>query len=172
LVALAREVQDSASAAVLDGVDVRYIARTPITRVMSVEIAVGTRLPAHATSLGRVLLADLCPAQLATVLDATVLDATVLDATVLEGVRRDGFALVDQELEEGLRSVAMPIRARDGRAVAAINVARHASRGSIDDLRATVVPALRRTVQAVEGELSVMTEQMPRNEKTPRSAAE
>ncbi|HEV3172214.1 MAG TPA: IclR family transcriptional regulator C-terminal domain-containing protein [Actinocrinis sp.] len=169
--ALAREVQDSASAAVLDGADVRYIARTPITRVMSVDIAVGTRLPAHATSLGRVLLADLCPAQRPAQL-ATVLDAAVLDATVLEGVRRDGFALVDQELEEGLRSVAMPIRARGGRAVAAINVARHAFRGSIDDLRATIVPALRRTVQAVEGELSVMTEQMPRNEKTPRSAAE
>jgi IclR family pca regulon transcriptional regulator len=161
LVTLARVVQDSASAAVLDGAHVRYIARTPITRVMSVDIAVGTRLPAHATSLGRVLLADHSPAQYPPPL-----------AAVLEDVRRDGFALVDQELEEGLRSVAMPIRARDGHAIAAINVARHASRGSIDDLRATVIPALRRTVHAIEDELSVMTEQMPPSENSSRTAAD
>lgn len=163
LVDLAREVQDSASAAVLDGAHVRYIARTPVTRVMSVDIAVGTRLPAHATSLGRVLLADL--ADLLESQHSTNL-APALDHAVLDRVRRDGFALVDQELEEGLRSVAMPVRGRDGRAVAAINVARHASRGSVDDLRATVVPALRRTVRAVERELSVMTEQTPRREET------
>jgi IclR family pca regulon transcriptional regulator len=144
LVELAREVQDSASAAVLDGDQVRYIARTPITRVMSVDIAVGTRLPARATSLGRALLAD-----------------AAVDDEVLELVRRDGYALVDQELEEGLRSVAIPVRGRDRRPVAAINVARHASRGSVDDLRSTVVPALRRTARAVECDLSVMTEQTP-----------
>lgn len=152
LVTLAREAQDSASAAVLDGGDVRYIARTPITRVMSVDIAVGTRLPAYATSLGRVLLADVPDAQ------RTAGLAPVLDGDVLDRVRRDGYAVVDQELEEGLRSVAMPVRGRDGRAVAAINVARHASRGSVDDLRATVLPALRRAVRAVESELAVMTE--------------
>ena len=149
LVTLAREAQDSASAAVLDGSEVRYIARTPITRVMSVDIAVGTRLPAHATSLGRVLLADL--ADIPEVHEADLV-------SVLHWVRRDGYALVDQELEEGLRSVAMPVRGRDGRAVAAINVARHASRGSIDDLRTTVLPALRRAVRAIENELAVMTE--------------
>jgi IclR family pca regulon transcriptional regulator len=152
LVTLAREAQDSASAAVLDGGDVRYIARTPITRVMSVDIAVGTRLPAHATSLGRVLLADLPETQ-------RPADLTGLfNGAVLDWVRRDGYALVDQELEEGLRSVAMPVRGRDGRAVAAINVARHASRGSVDDLRSTVLPALRRAVHTVESELAVMTE--------------
>lgn len=151
LVDLAREVQDSASAAVLDGDHVRYIARTPITRVMSVDIAVGTRLPARATSLGRVLLADLSDGQ-----------DDAQEDSVLDAVRRDGYALVDQELEEGLRSVAIPVRGRDRRPVAAINVARHASRGSVDDLRSTVVPALRRTVHAVESDLSVMTEQTPR----------
>lgn len=154
LVTLAREAQDSASAAVLDGDEVRYIARTPITRVMSVDIAVGTRLPAHATSLGRVLLADLRAAPEARAVDV----AAGVDVAVLDQVRQDGYAIVDEELEEGLRSVAMPVRGRAGRAVAAINVARHASRGSVEDLRTTVLPALRRGVNAVESELSVMTE--------------
>src|SRR5581483_9266534 len=123
LARLVREVGESASVAVLDGDDIRYVARVPTQRIMSVDITVGTRFPAHATSMGRVLLAGLPGAERAAHLERVRLEPltpfTLTSrqelAAVLEGVARDGYALVDQELEEGLRSLAVPVRARDGR---------------------------------------------------------
>src|SRR3954454_1398779 len=124
---LVQRVHESSSVSVLDGRDVVYVARVPTRRIMAVAISVGTRFPAHATSMGRVLLAGLPPAELQAVLGAgpfaqlpprTVTRPADLRAEV-EGVRERGWALVDQELEEGLRSIAVPIHDAAGSVVAA-----------------------------------------------------
>ncbi|MGW0705942.1 IclR family transcriptional regulator domain-containing protein [Streptomyces sp. NPDC002643] len=162
LAELSGRVHDSASLAVLtgDGEEVQYTARVATSRIMSVNITLGTRLPAYATSLGRVMLADLppdavpLPAELAPLTPHTITDREELRA-VLDRVREAGFALVDGELEEGLRSIAVPVRDRDGRAVAAVNVAMHSSRRSVEECVADVLPELRAAVDRVETELSV-----------------
>jgi len=159
--ALVERVGESSSVSVLDGTDIVYVARVPTSRIMSISINVGTRLPAHVTSMGRVLLAALGPTALAAALDAlrleplterTVTDpALLLDA--LAAVRRQGWAIVDQELEEGVRSVAVPIRDPSGGVVAAANVSTHASRSTLEHLRRSLLPALRETAQAIGAEL-------------------
>ncbi|WP_221352237.1 IclR family transcriptional regulator domain-containing protein [Streptomyces beigongshangae] len=158
---LADRLHDSASLAVLAGDEVQYTARVATSRIMSVNITVGTRLPAYATSLGRVMLADLGPAErgpLLTGLHAltphTVTDPGAL-AAVLDRVREAGYALVDGELEEGLRSVAAPVRDRTGRVVAAVNVAMHSSRRTVEECVRTVVPELTATAGAIEADLRV-----------------
>lgn len=140
---LVAEVRESSSVSVLDGGDVIYVARVPVSRIMTVSINVGTRLPAHRTSMGRVLLA----AQ-----DADPADP-VLRAH-LEQVRRDGYALVDQELEEGLRSIAVPIHDRTGAVVAAMNLSTHAGRRTIEAMRRELLPPLRETAARIEADLA------------------
>ena len=148
---LVRRVHESASLAVLDGDDIRYVARVAAGRIMSVTITVGTRFPAHATSMGRVLLAGLPPGERAAWLaraELAPLTAFTMTASdrlgaVLEQVGRDGYAMVDQELEEGLRSVAVPVRGGDGEVIAAVNVSLHAERTSAREARETILPALR-----------------------------
>ncbi|WP_433343885.1 IclR family transcriptional regulator domain-containing protein [Streptomyces sp. CA-253872] len=161
LAALVGELKESASLAVLDGGDIRYVARVAASRIMSVTITLGTRFPASATSMGRVLLAGLTPEERARHLAAyppraltpyTRTDPAVLRRT-LDDVARDGYALVDQELEEGLRSVAAPVRAADGRVVAAVNVSLHAGRTSAAEARATVLPALRATAERITADV-------------------
>ncbi|NGO73240.1 IclR family transcriptional regulator domain-containing protein [Streptomyces boncukensis] len=164
LAGLVRQVHDSASLAVLDGPDIRYVSRVAARRIMSVSITTGTRFPAHATSMGRVLLAGLPPAQRARWLAAaelrpltgrTLTDPEAL-GRVLDDVARDGYALVDQELEEGLRSVAVPVRGHDGAVVAAVNVSLHAGRTSADETRATVLPALRATAGRIAADAAAV----------------
>ncbi|MCH5673982.1 IclR family transcriptional regulator domain-containing protein [Streptomyces gilvus] len=156
---LAARVHESTSLSVLSGTDIQYTARVATGRVMSVNLAVGTRLPAYATSMGRVLLADL-PEQdrtlgpLRPLTAHTVTDPAAL-AAVLDEVRAAGHALVDEELEEGLRSVAVPVRDRAGRAVAALNVAMHAARHSVQECVRDILPELRRTAALVEADLHV-----------------
>lgn len=163
LARLVERVHDSASMAVLDGEDIRYVARVPTVRIMSVEITVGTRFPAYATSMGRVLLAGLPEeeradrlgrAKLRPLTRRTVTSPRRL-AAVLDRVARDGYALVEEELEEGLRSVAVPVRDRDGRVVAAINVSSHAGRRSAEETRAVVLPPLREAAVAIERDLHI-----------------
>ena len=161
LTELSTRVHDSASLAVLTGgaEEVQYTARVATSRIMSVNITLGTRLPAYATSLGRVMLADLLPEvplpePLAPLTPYTVTDRREL-LTLLEGVRGAGYALVDGELEEGLRSIAVPVRERGGRVVAAVNVAMHSSRRSVEECVAEVLPELRAAVGRIEGELAV-----------------
>ncbi|EKX68835.1 IclR family transcriptional regulator domain-containing protein [Streptomyces ipomoeae] len=162
LAELSERVHDSASLAILTGggEEVQYTARVATSRIMSVNITVGTRLPAYATSLGRVMLADLLrdgvplPSELVPLTPRTVTDRGELLA-VLERVREDGFALVDGELEEGLRSIAVPVRGRGGRVVAAVNVAMHSSRRSVEECVGEVLPELRVAVGRVEAELRV-----------------
>jgi IclR family transcriptional regulator, pca regulon regulatory protein len=159
---LAREVRESSSVSVLDGHDIVYVARVPTSRIMTVAINVGTRFPAYATSMGRVLLAGLDDAaleeQLATVdlrpiTQHTVSSVDELRARVLDA-RRMGYALVDQELEYGLRSIAAPVRDRAGKVVAAVNVSSHVSRITREKARRQFLPPLLRTVAAIESDLS------------------
>ncbi|MET4923068.1 IclR family transcriptional regulator C-terminal domain-containing protein [Streptomyces sp. PSRA5] len=166
LAALVRELHESASVAVLDGDDVRYIARVAAGRIMSVSITVGTRFPAHATSLGRVLLAGLPSerraqwlrdAHLKPFTDRTVTGADRL-TSVLEQVAHDGFALVDQELEEGLRSIAVPLVGRDGQVIAAANVSLQAGRTSADEARGTVLPALRAAAGRISADAALVSD--------------
>ncbi|MGA6156301.1 IclR family transcriptional regulator domain-containing protein [Stenotrophomonas sp. NPDC087984] len=159
---LVRTVHESASLAVLDGGDIRYIARVPTVRIMSVNITIGTRFPAYATSMGRVLLAgldaDARAAHLAGVRPRPLTRHTVTDvpelARVVELAAREGHALVDQELEEGLRSLAVPVRDARGRVVAALNVATHAGRGTAESARGELLPALRATAARIEADLA------------------
>jgi len=155
------QVNESSSVAVLDGDDIVYVARVPTKRIMTVLIAVGTRFPAYPTSMGRVLLAGLPHAELAAYLQRaefpaltqhTVTDPVELRAAV-ERVRHQGYALVDQELENGLRSAAAPIHNAEGQVIAAVNVSVHASRTSMQQLEEDLVPALLETARNVEHDL-------------------
>ncbi|MBL1115041.1 helix-turn-helix domain-containing protein [Streptomyces sp. 110] len=164
---LVRTVHESASLAVLDGGDIRYIARVPTVRIMSVNITIGTRFPAYATSMGRVLLAgldaDARAAHLAGVRPEPLTRHTVTDvaelARVVERAAAEGHALVDQELEEGLRSIAVPVRDARGRVVAALNVATHAGRGTAESARGELLPALRATAARIEADLATASAQ-------------
>ena len=158
---LAAEIHESSSVSVLDGDEIVYVGRVPTSRIMRVSINVGTRFPAHATSMGRVLLAALSEAELHGYLaraelrpltPRTITDPAVLTAE-LATIRAQGWALVDQELEEGLRSVAAPVRGRDGAVVAAVNVSAHASRASREAVRKTLLPPLLATARRIEADL-------------------
>lgn len=160
---LVAEVHESSSMSVLDGDDIIYVARVPTARIMTVAINVGTRFPAYATSMGRVLLAALPAAELSAYLGRVTLSKlaprTITSAedlrTELDRVRAQGWAIVDQELEAGLRSVAAPVRDRAGLTVAAINVSVHASRATLDGIRRKLVPPLRAAAAAIERDLAV-----------------
>jgi IclR family pca regulon transcriptional regulator len=163
LVRLVQRVRDSASMAVPAGDDIRYVARVPTVRIMSVNITVGTRFPAYATGMGRVLLAGLPAAEraarLARVDLAPLTRHTITSADrllkVLEEVAADGYALVDQELEEGLRSIAVPVRDVRGRVVAAVNVSTHASRSTVRQTREELLPPLRAAAEDIMADLRI-----------------
>lgn len=159
---LVERVHESSSMCVLDGDEIVYVARVPTKRIMAVVIAVGTRFPAYATSMGRVLLADhsadwldgfLASADLRRLTPNTLTDAAELRAE-LAVVRERGWAMVDQELEEGLRSVAVPVRDASGHVVAAVNVAVNASRRTVEEVTKDVVPLLLDTARQIEQDLS------------------
>ncbi|MEA1672528.1 IclR family transcriptional regulator domain-containing protein [Nitrospirillum sp. BR 11163] len=151
---LVGRVQESCSISVLDGMDIVYVARVPMKRIMSIEISIGTRLPAARTSMGRVLLSALPDADLDAILAATPdIKADAVKSAVHQAGRQ-GWALVNQELEEGLRSIAVPIRGRGGAVIAAMNVSTHASRVSEAQLREEFLPALQATAAAISHALS------------------
>jgi len=146
------ELHESSSMAVLEGDEILYIARSSTTtRLMSIDLGLGSRLPAYCTSMGRVLLADLPPAQLdrylsrvkLTRLTNRTVSTTAELKRVLAEVRRDGYAIVDQELEIGLRSIAVPVKDYRGRVAAAINISVQAARVSSAEMEKTFLPALR-----------------------------
>jgi len=162
---LVATVHESASTAVLEGEDIRYIARAAAHRIMSVDITVGTRFPAFATSMGRVLLADLPEPERRAFLGEARLEALTKHTVtgteellaVLNDVARDGYSLVDQELEEGLRSIAVPVRDPAGAVVAAVNVSMHAGRTSAEQARSAVLPELRAAAAAIAADLALLT---------------
>lgn len=161
LEALVAEVNESSSVSVLDRHDVVYVARVPTSRIMTVAISVGTRFPAYATSMGRVLLAGLPEDELEAYLAGVRLERltsrTVNSVAALRSelgrIRAQGWAVVNQELEEGLRAVAAPIQGRDGRVVAAVNVSAHASRTSLEAMRRDLLPPLLRAAARIGADL-------------------
>lgn len=163
LAELTGQVRDSASLAVLAGDDVQYTGRVATRRIMNVNITVGTRFPAHATSMGRVLLAALPPAERGNRLGRaephalTPYTVTRPDElrTALDRVRADGYALVDEELEVGLRSVAVPVHDRRGTVVAAVNVAMHSSSRTLEECVTDVLPRLRAAAGRIEADLHI-----------------
>jgi IclR family pca regulon transcriptional regulator len=166
---LVEEVRESASMTVLDGDDIRYVARIPTYRIMSVDIIVGTRFPAYATSMGRVLLAGLDEPERAARLGRAVLRPltrrTVTDPRALAQILRDtaanGYALVDEELDEGLRSLAVPVRDAAGSVMAAVNLSTHTGRGNVEHTRATLLPALSRAAAHIEADLHAVSARTP-----------
>ncbi|MEZ5840997.1 MAG: IclR family transcriptional regulator [Hyphomicrobiales bacterium] len=148
---LVEAVHESCSASVLDEFEVVYVARVPTTkRVMSISLNVGTRLPAHATSMGRVLLAGLTSEQLDCFISnaplqrftaQTVTEPGMLRA-IIDQVRRQKYAYVDEELELGLRSIAVPITDKTGKTVAALNLSTQANRTSRDEILNGMLPPL------------------------------
>ncbi|HEY3511100.1 IclR family transcriptional regulator C-terminal domain-containing protein [Kribbella sp. NPDC051137] len=148
---LTAKTRESCSIATLDLPDIVYVARVPTSRIMTVALGVGARLPAYPTSMGRVLLAGLPDAEVTSYVDSlqaepltdrTLTAAADLRATITKA-RTDGYALVDQELELGLRSIAVPIRNARGRVIAALNVSAHASRSTPTSLCEDFLPHLR-----------------------------
>lgn len=147
---LVQDIHESSSAAVLDGTDIVYVLRVPANKIMAISLGPGSRLPAYCTSMGRVLLAGLPPAERRARLQRSALVArtprTVVDVDallgLLEQVARDGHSLVHGELEEGLVSMAAPIVNRAGRVVAAINVSAQDQRMPPDDMRKRLLPRL------------------------------
>jgi IclR family transcriptional regulator, pca regulon regulatory protein len=157
---LSEILHESCSIATLDGIDVVYVARVNVTRIMSIDLVVGSRLPAFCTSMGRVLLANLSPAELESFFErvqfTSFTERTIVSAEKLRQalrlVLRNGYSLVDQELEVGLRSMAVPIRNPNGKVVAALNVGVHAQRLSVQELQNRFLPQL----QAAAQELSML----------------
>ncbi|MFM1728047.1 IclR family transcriptional regulator C-terminal domain-containing protein [Prescottella soli] len=166
---LSDRVSESTSVSILDDGDVVYVARVPVRRIMTVSITIGTRFPAFATSMGRVLLAGLSPADLDAYLarveltpltGRTIATPDALRAE-LDKIRSDGFCVVDQELEEGLRSLAAPIRDRDGTVVAAVNISTQAARYTSEAVYDTLVPAAVATADAISADLARTQTQSP-----------
>jgi IclR family pca regulon transcriptional regulator len=148
---LVEEVKESCSAAVLDAPDIVYVLRVPTYKIMSINLGIGSRLPACCTSMGRTLLAELDPCLLDVMLSThppvrrtarTVTDVAELKR-VLADVRQQGWCLVDQELEEGLVSLSAPIRDRAGRAIAAMNISGQVNRTSPAHMVEHFLPKLR-----------------------------
>ncbi|TGP54960.1 IclR family transcriptional regulator [bacterium M00.F.Ca.ET.230.01.1.1] len=155
---VAGKFDEACNAAVLSGEDVVYVARIPGRRILSVALDVGTRLPAYCTSMGRVLLSGLGADELKTFLAEVAIERrtpkTITSRAALgkaiDKARADGFAIVDEELELGLRSIAVPIVDRSGRTVAAINVSTQSARFSVQAMEREILPVLRKAKQRVE----------------------
>jgi len=161
LEALAEELHESCSASVLDDEDIVYVARASTNRIMTIGLSVGTRLPAYCTSMGRVLLAALDEDALREYLQTADLQARTEHTITnpdelgeeLARVRADGWCLLDQELEEGVRSVAIPVHDASGRVVAAINTSAHATRVPMETLQGEFLPRLRACAQKIDHDL-------------------
>ncbi|MBO1437408.1 IclR family transcriptional regulator C-terminal domain-containing protein [Meiothermus sp. CFH 77666] len=150
------QLHESCSASILDGEEIVYIARAATRRVISVGLGVGSRLPAYCTSMGRVLLAALAPGALEAYLARARLEPltpyTLTDPTrlwqELAKVRAQGYALVDQELELGLRSLAVPVQNARGQVLAAMNIGVQAGRVSREELLG-MLPVLRQAAASL-----------------------
>jgi IclR family pca regulon transcriptional regulator len=158
LTRLAEETGESSSLAVLDGADIVYVARVAVYRIMSAAIGVGTRFPAYATSMGRAILAFgpreqedayLRSVELEPLTRFTITDPVALREE-LARVRAQGWALVDQELEEGLRAVSAPVRDASGEVIAAVNVAAPSRRDRTGDGRSDFIGPLLAAAHAIE----------------------
>lgn len=154
---LVHEVKESSSMSILDDTEIVYVARVPTTRIMTIALALGSRLPVYPTSMGRVLLAGRSDGEVDEYLDkvdlARLTPHTVTDEAEfrdrLEEVRSGGFALVDQELEEGVRSIAAPITNSRGDVIAAMNISCHAARVTVSRMKSEFKPRLLATAEEI-----------------------
>jgi len=153
------ELRESCSLGVLEEDEVYYVARAEVSRIMSISLRVGSRLPLYATSMGRVLLsgmsreeqdAYLRRTEITALTNRTQTERAALLA-ILTQVEEQDYAIVDQELEPGLRSIAVPVRDRTGTTIAALNIGTQAARISMAELRSRLLPALRR----VAGQIAI-----------------
>jgi IclR family pca regulon transcriptional regulator len=155
--ALSEELQESCSASVLQGAEIIYVARVQTRRIMASTIAVGARLPAFHTSMGRIQLGFLCDEELWRRLRAARIEpmtpATITDLRALfERIREDharGFSIVDEELEKGLRSISVALMSRNGRLIGAINVSAHSHRTTRNEMREQFLPRLKEIARQV-----------------------
>jgi IclR family pca regulon transcriptional regulator len=157
-----QNTNESSSIGVLDGKEVVYVARSAAPhRLMSVSLYVGARLPAYATSMGQILLAGLetkdlnaylARTELKPFLNRTITDPSVLRSR-LQTIREHNYVLVDQELEPGLRSIAVPIRNRDGKYIAALNLSAHSARVSKTTMIREFIPHLKCAAAKIEDTL-------------------
>jgi IclR family pca regulon transcriptional regulator len=162
--AMVQDLQESSSASVLDGTDIVYTVRVPTKRIMSIQIAVGTRVPAYATAMGRVLLA----AQRLDQLDTYFRQAQIRQLTpraltneerlrlVLDKVREQGWCMLDEELEVGVRSVAVPLHDAAGSVFAAMSISTNATRVTAECLLGTHLPVLRETAATIDNEIRLL----------------
>lgn len=165
MASLAGEVGESCSAAVLEGTDIVYVLRVSTHKIMSITLGIGSRLPAYCTSMGRVLLAGLPEEEALACLQAsrpepltrhTVTDLDALRQKIAQA-RRQGWCLVNQELEEGLVSMAAPILDRQGKTVAALNISGQANRTSARVMQDSMLPALLAAAQTISRLLAVQS---------------
>lgn len=160
---LVEEVKESCSAGVLEGTDIVYVLRVSTRKILRNTLGVGSRLPAYCTSLGRMLLAGRPDEEVRALLNASTLEArtkhtlTEADAILakVQQARRQGWCLVNQELEEGLVSIAAPIVNRAGQTIAALNISGQANRTPARQMQEAMLPALRAAAAEVSGRLAV-----------------
>jgi len=154
---ISEETGESSSAAVLDGDDIVYIARSATRRIMSIGLGVGSRLPAYCTSLGRAILAYQSEAEIEAYLRRVRLEArtprTVTDKaelrSILQATRAQGYAIVNEELEFGLRSIAAPLIQKSGTVSIALNISAQAGRVPASEMEERFLPALRAASEAL-----------------------
>ncbi|WP_051838870.1 IclR family transcriptional regulator domain-containing protein [Streptomyces sp. NRRL F-5126] len=160
---LVAKTGESSSIAQLDGSDIMYVARVAVPRIVALRVVIGTRFPAAATSLGKVLLADLPPGEVEPVLAEPSRAGVVAHRTPplpdllaeLEQIRSRGWAMTDQDLAAGIRSVAAPVRDGSGAVIAALNVNAHAAETPLGVLRDRHLPHLLATAAAISGDFAV-----------------
>jgi len=163
--ALSQTVHESCSISVLDGTEVVYVLRVPARKIMTINLSIGSRLPAYCSSMGRVILSGLPPDELDRLLRASDLRAhtqrtvTGIDElkAIIADIRKRGWAQNDQELEEGLVSLAAPIRNRAGQVIAAINVSGQANRTSAADMVERFLPPLLEAAEKISNLVGLRT---------------
>jgi IclR family pca regulon transcriptional regulator len=159
---MARETGDSAAMAVLSGTEIVYVARASVRTLVRMEAHVGSHFPAHATSMGRVLLAGLSPERLAAYFATAKFEAltekTVTDRAELERIiaatRRNGYAVVEEELAHGVVALAVPVHDAAGRVVASLNTSSHMRQANGASLVSSRLPTLQRISKAISAELA------------------
>ncbi|TWG81467.1 IclR family transcriptional regulator [Cupriavidus gilardii J11] len=163
--ALSQQVHESCSISVLDGTEIVYVLRVPARKIMTINLSIGSRLPAYCSSMGRVLLAGLPDDELDRVLRASDLRArtrrTVTDIDQLKAIiatiRQQGWAQIDQELEEGLVSLSAPIRNRAGQVIAAMNISGQANRTSAEEMVRRFLPPLLEAADKISSMVGLRT---------------
>lgn len=166
---VAAQVHESCSASVLEGHDLIYVARVPTRRILSIGLSIGSHLPAHSTSMGRVLLSGLPEDALDEFLREASLtrhtERTVTDPARLRRIiaktAKNGWTLVDQELELGMRSIAVPIWGVNRRLIAALNISTHVARMTADQMVEQLLPVLRDASRRISAAMGASQNKQP-----------